>query len=376
MIVKRFSGQTVEEALMRAKWELGDEAVLLSSGPSRDRWWKFWEKGYQVLAATDYPLPTNASAQPNKDSGPEIAVSRLAEDAGQTERNQETDRIEEIMTLLTRMDEKIAASSLTHKTGHGKASSLVSRLIQWEWEEKWAKEMAQDVPKGSSGDSQLVHVQKALQNRLSFSPPLSLSSAGSPRVVVVVGPTGAGKTTTIAKLAGGMATQGIRVLLITTDTFRVAAADQLETFGGILDLPVVIAKKPQDVPLLIRRYDVDIVLIDTPGHSIYESVGIRQALAVIKNAGTTDVLLCMPATYSRSLFVDTARKLAGDQRVSLCLTKVDEAFLPGSVSSALLELNYPLMYVSAGQRVPHDIESAGHSQFLMEWLVKGGTYRG
>ncbi len=371
MIVKRFSGQTVEEALMRAKWELGDEAVLLSSGASRDKWWKFWEKGYHVLAATDYPLGPSGKAEPNEDSGREIAVSSAA----QSVREPRKDRLEEMMELLTRMDEKIAASQFSPKSTHRKANALVSRLLEWEWEEKWAKEITQDVPKGSV-ESQLAQVEERLKQRLVFSPPLSALPTGRPRIVAVIGPTGAGKTTTIAKLAGGMITQEMRVLLITTDTFRVAAADQLESFGGILDLPVAVAKKPQDVPELIRRHDADIVLIDTPGHSIHEAVGLRSAQSVIKNAGTTDVLLCMPATYTRSLFVDTARKMSGNTRVSLCLTKLDEAFWPGSVSGALLELNYPVMYVTAGQKVPQDIESAGQSRYLAEWLVKGGTYHG
>ncbi|MCL4495327.1 MAG: flagellar biosynthesis protein FlhF [Firmicutes bacterium] len=370
MIVKRFSGQTVEEALMRAKWELGDEAVLLSSGVARDRWWKFWEKGYQVLAATDYPLSTDVRVpepEPSEDSGREIAVSGAAHAMQEPER----DRLEEMMALLTRMDEKIAASQ-SSKTGRGKQNPLVARLIEQEWEEKWARELVMEVPKGSL-DSQWTHLAEALRKRLTFSPPLS---AGSPRIVVVIGPTGAGKTTTIAKLAGGMAVQEMRVLLITTDTFRVAASDQLETFGGILDIPVVVAKKPQDVPELIRRHDADIVLIDTPGRSIQEPVGIRSGLSVLKNSGATDVLLCMPATYSRSGFVDTARKIAGDRAVSLCLTKVDEVLSPGSVISALLELRYPLMYVTTGQGVPHDIESALTSRFLAQWLVKGGAYHG
>ncbi|MCL4520546.1 MAG: hypothetical protein M1415_03000, partial [Firmicutes bacterium] len=66
MIVKRYSGRTAEEALAQAKWELGDDAVILSSGMSRDRWWKFWEHGFQVLVATDYPV-TKRSGEPMPD---------------------------------------------------------------------------------------------------------------------------------------------------------------------------------------------------------------------------------------------------------------------------------------------------------------------
>ncbi|SMC04612.1 flagellar biosynthesis protein FlhF [Sulfobacillus thermosulfidooxidans DSM 9293] len=368
MIVKRFTGQSVEEALIRAKWELGDEAVLLSSGPAKDRWWKFWERGYQVLAATDYPLPSSAPvserARESESSRPEIAVTSTS-----AERESRDERLEEMMSLLMQMDKKISQVSAPRKA---KDSPILAHLLSLEVDEKWARELTGALPKGEK-DTQLDMLQELLGERIVLSPPLS---GDTPHVVVFIGPTGAGKTTTIAKLASKLGLEeGKRVLLITTDTFRVAASEQLQTFGSILDVPVVIAKRPQDVPKYIQDYPADVVLIDTPGHSISEPMGIRSGLSVVKHAKATDVLLCMPATYSRSLFVDTAKKLSQDIAVTLCLTKVDEALCPGPVLSALLELKNPVMYVTTGQQVPHDIESAreGH---LLQWLVKGGAYHG
>lgn len=376
MIVKRFSGKTVEEALIRAKWELGDEAVLLSSGPAKDRWWKFWERGYQVLAATDYPVMTagdlGVSMPPGPGSGSEVAVTASV---GHPLPAQD-DRFEDVMARLIRVEEKMAQGlGPPLARAENPDQALYAHLQAMEWDEKWVRELTAPVT-GSDSDGQLSQVQAEVTRRLEVVPPLNAGQM-LPRVVVVMGPSGAGKTTTIAKLAGQLGVEdGKKVLLITTDTFRVAASEQLQTFGALLDMPVAVAKHPGDIGSVMQQYPADVVLIDTPGHSVQDPLGIRSGRSVVKHSGASDVLLCIPVTYARSAFVDTARKIAGDMPAALCLTKVDETLHPGAVFSALMELSYPVMYITTGQQVPRDIESTHENHHFMRWLVQGGAYHG
>ncbi len=370
MIVKRFSGLSVEEALIRAKWELGDEAVLLSSGPARDRWWKFWERGYHVLAATDYPV----AKSPRTSLVDSTGANEVA--AGQSQAPERApaggdERWEQVMALLTQVDRKIGQAAPAGSGG----GTWYQYLLARELPEEWARDLAGTaLDGGESEEAQLAQLAGAAASRLSAPGSLPLQDPGT--VIVVIGPTGAGKTTTIAKLATRCRLElGSSVLLITTDTYRVAAVEQLKTFGGILDVPVAVANRPQDLPALIREYGADVVFIDTPGHSVSQPMQVQQSLSAIKYAQATDVLLCMPATVSRSLFVKTAQKLAGGHKASLCLTKVDEVLAPGAVLGALMDLNWPVSYVAHGQNVPEDIHPAS-AEGLAGWLLRGGAYHG
>ncbi|MCY0908199.1 MAG: flagellar biosynthesis protein FlhF [Sulfobacillus thermotolerans] len=369
MIVKRFSGQTVEEALIRAKWELGDEAVLLSSGPAKDRWWKVWEKGYHVLAATDYPVSKNSRGTLDE---PHSAHQVAAGQSQMVERIQTTqdERWDAVLKLLSQVDRKID-QAVPVASGAGEWYDF---LLERELPPEWARRLAQKVPSEGTKESQHEALQRSAAEHLMIQPVLPLTRPQA--VIVVIGPTGAGKTTTIAKLATYARLElGRSVLLVTTDTYRVAAVEQLKTFGGILDVPVAVANRPQDLPAIIREHSPEVVFVDTPGHSLSQPMQIRQSQSVMKYAHATDVLLCMPATASRSLFVKTAQTLAGDHAVSLCLTKVDEVLSPGTVLGALMDLQWPLAYIAHGQNVPEDIGPAS-ADGLAQWLMRGGAYHG
>jgi flagellar biosynthesis protein FlhF len=366
MIVKRFSGGSVEEALVQAKWELGDEAILLSSGPAKDRWWKFWERGYHVLAATDYPSSARHSLPAeNRESG----IREVA--AGQTVPAQESDGPgwSQVMELLTRVDRKVSDGFSTPEMG----GPVFERLVGMELPAEHARQIEQTILPGEEGPDRESQVLEALAGALNIGGPLRLEPG---EVIAVIGPTGAGKTTTIAKLASRMRlNEGRTVLLITTDTFRVAAVEQLRTFAGILDVPVAVANRPQDIPGLIAEYQADVVFIDTPGHSMSQPLKLQQTRSVLKYAPATQVLLCMPANLPTAGFIRTAQALATGQAATICLTKADEVPVAGGVFGALMDLRWPLSYVAYGQNVPEDIQAA-RAGSLAQWMWEGGFYRG
>jgi flagellar biosynthesis protein FlhF len=188
--------------------------------------------------------------------------------------------------------------------------------------------------------------------------------SGRPHVVMLVGPTGVGKTTTVAKLAAHLAlAQGKKVSLATTDTVRVAATGQLGTYAAIMDLPLDVVYTPADLAAaLMARSDRDFILVDTPGCAPGNEPQIREAAAFAAAAAGATVLLTVaaPTTYR-----DLQAIRQGFGALPLCglvLTKLDETQVPGQALSLVARQGTPLYFTTAGQHVPDDIQAASSSR--------------
>jgi flagellar biosynthesis protein FlhF len=185
-----------------------------------------------------------------------------------------------------------------------------------------------------------------------------------PCVVVLVGATGVGKTTTLAKLASHFAfTDGKKVALVTTDTFRIAAAQQLGTYAEILELPLEIVYRAEEIPAAIGRHmDADIILVDTPGCGQQDDVKIGE-LAGFVNA-TVDtvpdavVLLTLAAPTKLRDLLSVQRGFAPVHTHGLIFTKLDETTAYGPLVSLAVRARKPVYFLTTGQMVPNDIEPA------------------
>jgi flagellar biosynthesis protein FlhF len=180
------------------------------------------------------------------------------------------------------------------------------------------------------------------------------------RVVAVVGPTGVGKTTTIAKLAASFRLQKqCRVGLITIDTFRIAAVDQLKTYADIMNLPLEIASTPAEMSrALVALSDCQLVLIDTTGRSPRDAMRIAEQRSLLAVADPDEVHLVLSATSSMACQQLAMRAYAGVNPTALVLTKLDELPQAGSLAGLLRETSLPLSYTTHGQNVPDDIRAA------------------
>lgn len=210
--------------------------------------------------------------------------------------------------------------------------------------------------------------------------------AGVQRVVALVGPTGAGKTTTAAKLAAHLyLEQGWKVALITADTFRVGAQEQLGTYARLLGVPMDVAPTPIALERALARLgDYEVVLVDTSGRSHRDTArmaDLRAFLAAIpadgpaERAGGREVHLVLPATMRRAEAEAVAaayRSLGADR---LILTKCDECEHMAEALQAVAALGLPLSYFTAGQRVPEDLAVAWPDR-LLAWAEKGGWQLG
>ena len=179
------------------------------------------------------------------------------------------------------------------------------------------------------------------------------------RVVAFVGPTGAGKTTTLAKVAALAARDaGERLALVTLDTYRVAAVEQLRAYAEMLAVPLEVAFTPMDLRAALKKHrDADRILIDTSGRGPYDR-GALEALAGTLRPARARLALCLPAAARRSDAALALESFARGEPDAVVLTKWDETPRPGEVLSLLIEQGLALSHVAVGQQVPEDLVRA------------------
>jgi flagellar biosynthesis protein FlhF len=194
-----------------------------------------------------------------------------------------------------------------------------------------------------------------------------------PRVLVLVGPTGAGKTTTIAKLAavlgiGKNASHLLSLKFITIDTVRIGAKDQLETYGTIMDFPVVSMENSEDLKeaVTMNPEDLDLILVDTSGRSPRDSPKLGEMKQFLDACGSSaEIYLVLAATTKYADLVYIMQQFEPFNYRSVIVTKLDETNQVGNVISALAERGKSVCYITDGQKVPADLQRAGVVNFLI-----------
>lgn len=190
------------------------------------------------------------------------------------------------------------------------------------------------------------------------------------RVVALIGPTGVGKTTTIAKIAANTRLiEKRRVGLITMDTYRIAAVEQLRTYAEIIDLPLFVATNPREVRDAMQKLDdCELILIDTAGRSPKDDAQICELEKMLAAAQPDETHLVLSCSQSANAMVKTANRFARANFSHLLLTKLDEALALGPILSLSRAVERPISYVTTGQNVPDDIEIA-ESAVLVERIL-------
>lgn len=193
----------------------------------------------------------------------------------------------------------------------------------------------------------------------------------SSRVVILVGPTGVGKTTTIAKLAAihGIGANGNRaktVRMLTIDNYRIGAQKQIETYGEIMDIPVAVVETYHELQQKITLFnDADLILVDTIGKSPKDYQQLAEMRKVLDACGSfSEVYLAMSATTKVSDVKEILQQFESFGYRSVILTKLDETMRIGNIISVLHEKGKTLTYITDGQIVPQDIEPANVMRLL------------
>jgi flagellar biosynthesis protein FlhF len=202
--------------------------------------------------------------------------------------------------------------------------------------------------------------------------PIVRTKTVGPHVVALIGPTGVGKTTTIAKLAANlMLREKRRVGLITLDTYRIAAIDQLRKYADILGSPLKVVGTAEETAAAVRSmHDCEFILIDTAGRSPNDALKLSELKGLLAAANPDEVHLVLSTTASEKC-VDLAIARFSEVRVDkIIFTKIDEAAHVGVVLNVIHKVNKGLSYITTGQDVPDDIE-VGQPKRLAQLILSG-----
>ncbi len=193
-----------------------------------------------------------------------------------------------------------------------------------------------------------------------------------PLTIALVGPTGVGKTTTIAKLAAAYKLRHhVRVGLITCDTYRIAAVEQLRTYANIIDLPLKVCLTPREVGEACQSLmDCDVVLLDTAGRSQHDAARIDELAGFIDAASADETHLVLSAVMAEDVLTSAARRFSVLKPDNLILTKLDEAVRFGVVPTVCANVGLKLSFLTTGQEVPEHIELA-HPPRLARLVLDG-----
>ena len=203
-----------------------------------------------------------------------------------------------------------------------------------------------------------------------FQPP---ERHGGGRIMVLVGPTGVGKTTTIAKLAaiygiGNPGRRSLSVRMITIDAFKIGAKEQIEDFGNIMEIPVSYIDNRRDLrrEIDLHREETDLILVDTIGRSPKDSAKLGEMKELLDALGSkAEIHLVLSASTKTSDIEHILRQFEPFNYQAVLLTKLDETRHVGNIISALAERGKPVSYITDGQIVPKDIKKASVVRFLI-----------
>jgi len=202
-----------------------------------------------------------------------------------------------------------------------------------------------------------AHLAAVIESMLPTAGPIRVAPAGRPKLIALIGPTGVGKTTTIAKLAANFCLREQRkVGLITIDTYRIAAVEQLRTYAQIIDVPLEVVMTPGELRDAVdRSADRDIVFIDTAGRSQRDSVKTGELKKYFEAVRPDEIHLVLSSTCSEAVLAQTIHKFREVGVDRIIFTKLDEAIGFGVMLSCLQKAQARLSYVTTGQDVPDDI---------------------
>ncbi|MBW2015426.1 MAG: hypothetical protein JRJ01_01080 [Deltaproteobacteria bacterium] len=348
MNIKKFVAETAQEALQMVKREMGPEAVILKTRTLRVKGGK---KKIEVTAAIDYES-SNLNDSPSETLRMEEFLERWKALEAQ---------IREIKTAIVcgqaerHLPPEIYFNNmLRHRFMNYKSFGLNWQVIQELMNGGENRRLGADMSTSHILKDSLANVLSKIQTGT------GRREGRGARIFSFIGPTGVGKTTTLAKLAAlGAVKQGKKTALITLDTFRIAAVDQLQSYARIMGIPLEVAvSRPELQEAVHKHRDCDLIFIDTVGRSPNHGQAIEELRDILDIPEYIHGYLVLSATEQYGNLLHTDRSFAALPFKSYIFTKLDETQDTSPMINFLITRGKPVSYFTAGQQVPEDIEVA------------------
>jgi flagellar biosynthesis protein FlhF len=352
MQIKKFTADNFAGAMLLVKKEFGEEALVMETrtlgGQKKIRGYGGMPPQVEITAAIERSAAGKAVAVKRPSTHAPIA------DAASEILDGDNDELKALIwTLLSRTERARSMGLKDHQM------ELYRRMTEQGVDERFAARLFEKLNSGpiaGAEDDELQTLMRRLMQNGGTARPGRLEA----RLLAVVGPTGAGKTTTLAKLAARFAcVEKKKVALISVDMHRIGAVDQLRVYGDIMRLPVEVAGNARDLRAAVRKHsDKDMILIDTTGKNHRDLAHARELREMFQAVPTVETHLVLSAVTQERVFEETYKQFAELRLDHLLFTKLDEAVCFGPLFNFALRARLPLSYFANGQRVPEDLEKA------------------
>lgn len=421
MTIKKYQGKTKEEAIEKAKEELGPGAVVMNVREIKPKGMLKVFKGtvYEVTAALEEkevfanPMPAmNVSpkthegiqlAADEKIPMPKMTAAQHTADSSASAFRQEAEmksevikeerrkdglekRLEDLSNMLekqlsveeNRKEERLEPQQTANPEGLQFVKMLYRTLLENDVNEKFVNQIMDEAEKVMHNGSSVDYILSTVYQKmiLKLGQPNTIDTTGKkPKIIFFIGPTGVGKTTTIAKIASKYKVEeGMKVAFLTADTYRIAATEQLRVYANILDAPMSIIYSAEEMNAAIERVnDYHLIFVDTAGFSHKNEAqcgDMKKMIAGLDESYEKEVYLVLSATtkYKDLLeIVDIYRDIAD---YKIIFTKLDETTTFGNIFNIKLYSGASLSYMTNGQNVPDDIEEF-NTQKIVKQLLGG-----
>lgn len=430
MIVKKFQADTETEAILKAKEELGSGAVVLNVKSLKQRGvFRLFKKDVvEVTAALEEkefinginnkkPSFDNKKEEYNKGSadtgmknitGTKPTINLVADEKIDMTGN--AANIEKKLdSLHSLLENQITSSTVDKRTQlyeHSKNSDdnhepdgkqivkerenanykflqlIYKKMVDNEVDSKYADEIIGDIEASLKKESNIDSILAAVYQKiiLKLGEPKTISLGEKPKVIFFIGPTGVGKTTTIAKIASHFKLEKeTKVAFITSDTYRIAAVEQLNTYASIIDCPVNVAYSADEMDECLDEFkNYELILVDTAGRSHKSEEQMEELEKLIEKVTDRsdefdfEIYLTLSVTTKYKDLMNIADKYKHIDNWALIFTKLDETCCLGNMLNMKLYTDAALSYTTSGQNVPNDIEVI-NEQGLAKLLLGGNS---
>lgn len=421
MQVKKYTAPNMQDAIRMIKEDLGSRAVIISTRKIRKGSGAFGMFGKPVLEVTaardqagnnaytdtssELALPSLQKTEYEKElvDNPPAYPRRIEKTNEREMYNHLKNDITELKELVTDLRQgfrrevndqasvshlKYEISELKHLVNtmmshsgrlrdddlHENLIALYQQLCFNGVESKFARRLMEEVkkklPPEEIGNFSYVkiYVARMFMQVLKVNPaPTRVIEGKGPRILSFLGPTGVGKTTTLAKIAGSekIAHPDIKIGMITLDTFRIAAVQQLQEYAKIINVPLKVVNDKEQLSNTLKEFqNKDLILIDSAGRSQRDEVQMGELRSILKDFKQISNLLVLSATTKDNDLVEVTKRFSRVPLDGIVFTKLDESTSYGSIFNHAIRFKLPLTYLTTGQNVPDDIENASRDRLI------------